>query len=263
MLSEALQMQQGHKRRNMAPLPGRSPSMRLRPVQRLARAATASYCQLRDFTEFSPSLRIARPYTMLWNRRLFSLARSVRTVIREGVPGDFVECGVWRGGASFLMADLLRRYQISDRRVWLFDSFRGLPAPTDLDGPAAADYVQAVDSPKYLDNCSASIEEVEAAAERLGLAPRIRTIKGWFDETLPQFRNNVGPIALLRVDADWHDSVLCCLESLYDQVSPGGFVIFDDYNDWDGCAIAVHEFLGARHLSHRLVNASDAWFRKC
>jgi hypothetical protein len=96
------------------------------------------------------------------------------------------------------------------------------------------------------------------SARDLGLSPYVRCLKGWFDETLPAHRERIGPIALLRIDADWYESVQCCLENLYDQVAAGGFVVFDDYYTYDGCAIAVHEFLGRRRLSHRIESELGA-----
>ncbi len=183
---------------------------------------------------------------------LIELAHQVLAILTTGIPGDFVECGVWRGGASFLIADLLRQAGVRDRKVWLFDSFEGLPAPDEIDGPAAMAYAKNTDSLRYFDNCRASLEEVQQAAMALELGSYTKFIKGWFDQTLPARRDQLGPIALLRIDCDWYSSVRCCLESLYDQVVDGGFVIIDDYYTYDGCAIAVHEFLAGRRLAHRI-----------
>src|SRR5437016_11334268 len=113
-------------------------------------------------------------------------------------------------------------------------------------------YTKNTDSRSYFDNCRASLQEVQRIATELGLASYTEFVKGWFEQTLPTNRDRVGPIAILRIDCDWYSSVQCCLENLYDQVVDGGFVIFDDYYAFDGCAVAVHEFLGKRGLSHRL-----------
>jgi O-methyltransferase len=200
--------------------------------------------------------------TMVPRSVLLRLARQVDAVLRQGVPGDLVECGVWRGGAALLMADRLRRMGDSSRRVWLIDSFEGLPSPEEVDGPTALEWTRNTSSVHYHDNCRASMREVEEAAAALGLRDRIEIVAGWFEETLPTVRAAIGPIALLRIDADWHASVRCCLEHLYDSVSPGGLVLIDDYDFWDGCAIAVHEFLGSRQLSHRIRHDGIAYFRK-
>ncbi len=193
-----------------------------------------------------------RPFTMVPSEWLVELSWQVRAVLAENIPGDFVECGVWRGGASFLMADVLRQDKAQNRSVWLFDSFEGMPPPDVIDGPAAMRWARDTDSPAYLDNIRASLEEVRAGAETLGVAPYLRFVKGWFEETLPAHRDRIGPITILRIDCDWYASVRCCLENLYDSVVDGGFIIFDDYYTNDGCAIAVHEFLGARSLPYRI-----------
>ena len=102
-----------------------------------------------------------------------------------------------------MMADVLRRAGVRDRKVWLFDSFEGLPAPEAIDGPAAATYVASAKSPWYFDNSRASLEEVRAAAVALGLETYIECVKGWVEETLPAHRGRIGTIALLRIDTDW------------------------------------------------------------
>jgi hypothetical protein len=222
------------------------------------------FASITEHRELDPMLARVRPYTMVSDDSLILLARLVRGVLGADVPGDFVECGVWRGGAAFLIADLLRRAGVRDRKVWLFDSFEGLPPPSEVDGEAALTYPTDKDNPWYFDNCRASLEEVNRAADRLGLSPFIECVKGWFDQTLPASRQRVGPIALLRIDCDWHASVRCCLNQLYDQVADGGVVVVDDYYHWVGCAIAVHEFLGERRLPNRLETDEPncVWIRK-
>jgi O-methyltransferase len=212
----------------------------------------------RELHELGPLLDRVRPYSMVPEFRLIQLARQVRTVLEANVRGDFVECGTWRGGAAFLMADLLREAGVQGRRVWLFDSFEGLPPADQIDGQRALDYSRDPD-PAW-DNCRASLEDVQRTASRLGLADHTVLVKGWFDETLPAHSERIGPIAILRIDADWYAGVRRCLDELYDQVAPGGLVIVDDYSDWEGCCIAVHEFLGERRLSHRLIAAGDVAF---
>jgi O-methyltransferase len=199
--------------------------------------------------------------SMVPGRSLAILSRQVDDLLKARVDGAFVGCGVWRGGASFVIADRLRRAK-SDRLVWMFDSFEGLPAPTEVDGPAALAYTKNTANPAYYDNCSASIEEVAASAKRLNLTDQVKLVKGWFNDTLPASRENIGPIALLRIDADWYQSVHCCLDQLYEQISPGGLVILDDYYTWDGCTLAVHDFLSEHRLSHRIREKGCAYFCK-
>lgn len=200
-----------------------------------------------------PSLDAVHGLTMVGPASLTSLGSHVLKVIDESIPGDLVECGVWMGGSSFLMADLLRRKGVKDRRVWMFDSFEGLPPPGELDGTEAEEYAAKTDSPIYWNNCEAPLDEVIASAQRLGLSSYIEPVKGWFDVTLPEYKEKIGPIAVLRLDGDWYDSIKTSLDNLYDQVSPGGFIFLDDYYRWEGCAKAVHDFLSERKLADRVV----------
>ncbi len=198
-------------------------------------------------------LAAVRPRTMLSYRRLSSLYDLCREAEREGVPGAFVECGVWRGGAGAVMAKVAG----PGRKTWLFDSFEGLPSPTAADGP---------DAPRWTGRCAAPIGEVERFLfGTLGLdRSRVFLRKGWFDATLPADRADVGPVALLRLDADWYESTRTCLGQLYDNVSPGGWIVVDDYGFWEGSRRAVDGFLAARGLRPeiRRIDRSGAWFRK-
>lgn len=235
----------------------------MRGPARVLRTIRREIAIWQEVQSLRPTLARIRPYSMVPEFGLIDLARHVRTVLAENVPGDFVECGTWRGGASFLMADLLKRANVRDRRVWLCDSFEGHRLPDDIDGPAALAYVQNTNDPEYRDNCRADLADVERTRQLLGLDTHTELVKGWFDSTLPAMRERMGTIALLRIDCDWHASVRCCLENLYDQVAEGGFVIFDDYFSYDGCAVAAHEFLGERRLSHRLhTEGGVAFLRK-
>lgn len=203
-----------------------------------------------------------QPYTMVPRAALRELAAQVAAVLAAGLPGDFVECGVWRGGSAFLMASVLRHFGVTGRKVWLCDSFQGLPPPDAVDGTAARSFAEGTLSSRERDNCRAELADVRAAAEALQLVLYVEFVEGWFDRTLPALRRRVDAIALLRIDADWHASVRCCLDNLYDAVVPGGLVVVDDYYSWEGCAVAVHEFLAARRLPHRIetvVGDDDAW----
>jgi hypothetical protein len=203
-------------------------------------------------------LQRIHPHTMVPREALIELARQVRTVIEQSIPGQLVECGAWRGGASFLMAEILKHAGVTDRRVWLFDSFEGIQPPAAIDGPSASAWARDKSGPMYFDNLRVGVEDAQRNADTLGLSSHTRLVKGWFDETLPATREQIGPIALLRIDADWHASVLRCLEQLYDQVAEGGLIVLDDYYTWDGCAVAIHEFLGRRSLPHRLETIGTA-----
>lgn len=210
---------------------------------------------------FASVVEKVRPYTMVTTDLLAELALQVQALLDYGVRGDLVECGVWRGGSSFLMAEVLRQVDVSDRTVWLFDSFEGLPPPADVDGAAALEYASQVQSGEHFDNCRVALEEVERTAAELGLARHTRFVKGWFEDTLPANRARVGCIALLRIDADWYSSVKCCLDNMYDQVVDGGLIVVDDYYVFDGCAKAVHDFLAERESIDRIGSIGDVGYQ--
>jgi len=191
---------------------------------------------------------------------LVDVANLVRVVLDQNVPGDLVECGVWQGGNAFLMAALLKQAGVRNRNVWLFDSFEGMPPVEEIDGAEAI--AEAHDENSFLspEKSKAPIEDVQRTAKELGLSSYTEFVKGWFSETLPPARDRLGPIALLHIDCDWYPSVKCCLDNFYDQVAEGAFFVLDDYYHYDGCTIAVHEFLGNRRLPYRLETVEGkAW----
>jgi hypothetical protein len=155
------------------------------------------------------------------------------------VPGCIIECGTWRGGMIAGIAELLG----PDRQYFLFDSYQGLPPAEAIDGRAAQAWQQNKDGEFYHDNCKAE-ESSARKAMTLSGARQVTVVKGWFNQTLPSF---VPPkIAILRLDSDWFESTLTCLEALYPHMSEEGVIILDDYYTWDGCSRAVHHYL-ARH----------------
>lgn len=199
---------------------------------RLVRSSRAmSFLRLhRKYREFTMA-----PAAVFW--------RNLRIVdANRHVQGCVVECGVWRGGMSAGMAEVLG----PSREYFLFDSFEGLPPAGELDGEAAKRWQADEGSPTYYDNCRADIDFADRAMRKSGV-PRYHLVKGWFEETLRAFVPPE-PIAVLRVDGDWYESTLTVLESLWKYLAPNGIVIIDDYYAWDGCSRAVHDFL-SRHQS--------------
>lgn len=195
-------------------------------------------------------------YSMAGRALLDHLQRCVETVLAERVPGDFIETGVWRGGACMLMQALLDMRNVSDRAVWLADSFAGLPPPVyEGDG-------------WDLSNCAylaVSEAQVRRNFARFGLLnERVKFLPGWFQETLPSAP--IDRLAILRLDGDLHSSTQCVLDNLYDRVSPGGFVIVDDYHAWPGCRRATDEFLAARDeapVLEEIDGTAVCWRRAC
>ncbi len=162
------------------------------------------------------------------------------------LQGAVVECGVWRGGVSACLAEVLG----NDRKYYLFDSFEGLPAAKEIDGDNAIEWQQRTDAPDYYNNCTAEIDWAKTAMKLSG-ASKYDIIKGWFCDTLPNF-NKKESIAILRLDGDWYESTMDCMVNLYPQVVVGGLILIDDYYAWDGCSRAIHDYLSKNNLTCRI-----------
>jgi O-methyltransferase len=176
--------------------------------------------------------------TMIGLRRLQTLQDCIVDVLRKKVPGDLVETGVWRGGATIFMRGVLKAYGDNNRIVWVADSFEGLPRPSPGLYPADAD------DKFYLSSrvLAVSLEEVKANFARYGLLDdQVRFLKGWFKDTLPTAP--IERLAILRLDGDMYESTIIALRSLYPKLSFGGYVLIDDYEPGlPGCVKAVHDF---------------------
>ncbi len=170
----------------------------------------------------------------------------------KDTKGCVVECGVWRGGMSASMAEVLG----NNRTYYLFDSFEGLPDAQEIDGKAALQWQKDKNAPNYFNNCAAEIEYAQKAMS-LSKVQRVEIIKGWFNETLPSAAINE-PIAVLRLDGDWYDSTMVCMENLYPKVNEGGLVLMDDYYFWDGFSKAIHDYLSKNKLPVRINQWSNS-----
>ena len=220
---------------------------------------------------FVHGLRISQPGSMLESIRTVRLIHKVKgntavlpyrlaTLYRltgeidvHAIPGDVVECGVYNGGSAAVMASVCARSP-QNRTIWLFDSFEGLPQPTEKDGAEAQTCGWW---------CHGDLSKVQTIFGRMRIPEsRFRVIKGWFQDTFPAVQ--IGDIALLHIDADWYDSVKLCLERFYDSVQPGGYVVIDDYGHWEGCRRAIDEFLRDRGIDITLtrVDYTGRYFLK-
>lgn len=174
-------------------------------------------------------------------------------LVRRQVPGCFVECGIAQGGSAALIAQVAVS-EGQDRHCWFFDSFEGLPKPTedDFDQGETGRHVR----PLPRGSCLGTYEQVSRLLfDTMKLQRNVATlVKGWFQDTLSVTVDQMGSIALLRIDGDWYASTRCCLEHFYDEITPGGYVIVDDYFSCFGARRATDEFLRNRGIKAKLVS---------
>lgn len=179
--------------------------------------------------------------TMSGLRRLANLRACTESVIADQVPGDLIETGVWRGGSTIYMRAILKAYGIEDRTVWVADSFQGLPPP---DERFPADQRSKLHTYSRL---AISEEQVRENFRRYDLLDdQVRFLPGWFEDTLADAP--ISSLAVLRLDGDLYSSTIVALEALYDKLSPGGYLIIDDYGAVPACAKAVEDFRGERKI---------------
>jgi len=184
--------------------------------------------------------------TMVGPKRLDNIQACVETILADGVPGDLIETGVWRGGATIFMRALLKVHDVDDRDVWVCDSFAGLPPP-DPNVPADQGDIHS-----ELDFLAIPLEIVKANFEKYGmLDDRVHFVKGFFEQTLKDVP--VERLALMRLDGDMYSSTMAALEPLYPKLSPGGFCIIDDYG-LPPCAKAVEDYRKAHGIDAELVD---------
>jgi len=200
----------------------------------------------------------SRAHTMVGIPRLDNIRQCVEEVLAAGIPGDLIETGVWRGGASIFMRGILKAHGVKDRVVWVADSFAGLP-PADF-----AKYPQE-SSAQFERHAELAIplDEVQRNFGRYGLLDdQTRFLKGWFRDTLPSAP--IGSLALMRLDGDMYESTMDALMHLYPKLSRGGFVIIDDYNVVPACNAAVEDFRKAQGIAGEifLIPACGAYWRK-
>lgn len=211
--------------------------------------------------EFKELVEIVRPYTMVWDERLFALFQLAKQVCALDIRGNFVECGVAAGGSSGLLSAVIKRYSKSPRLLYACDSYEGMPAPTAEDVSGAQ---RAEDTGWGTGTCAASESSVREICTKLGSVHLLRTVKGYFQNTLPQVRSEIGPIAFLHLDGDWYESTRAILQNLYAQVVPGGVMQVDDYNHWEGCRKAIHEFEATQGVRFNIqkMDGPGVWFQK-
>jgi O-methyltransferase len=186
-------------------------------------------------------------HTMIGVKRLDNIEQLFLSIVREGIPGDLMECGVCRGGSVVFMRGLLEAHEVQDRNVWAADSFAGLPRPT-----ARQDVEFGLDlSRERRPMLAVDLETVQRTFEAYGLLDnRVKFLEGWFKDTLPSAP--IERLALLRLDGDLYESTMDALLALYDRLVPGGYLIVDDLFV-PTCRQAVDEFRAARSIDEPVV----------
>mgnify|MGYP001547072112 FL=1 len=207
-----------------------------------------------DFDELTTRIfNTVNPYTMTSPERVAALVEAVRYVVANRIPGDFVECGVWRGGSSMAAALALKELGDVSRELWLYDTYEGMSAPTGEDVDVAGQSADAKFSQRQLTEdssewCRSPIDDVRQNLESTGYpADKVHFVKGKVQDTIPGTMP-AGPVAILRLDTDWYESTRHEMQHLYPALVKGGVLILDDYGYWQGARKAVDEYFTTHNI---------------
>jgi O-methyltransferase len=215
------------------------------PGYRLRQSLRRAACVLPGTSRYP----LVADHTWLPPARLKALEQHVAYIERQRVPGAVVECGVAAGGSAAVLGMALDRWA-SQRALYLFDTFEGLPAPSEND----PDYEKAV---QWTGQCRGTLEDVQSFFAELRMSKtRLKFVPGLFQDTLPQ--TATGSIALAHLDGDWYESTLTCLKAVWPQLSVGGVMQLDDYGTWQGCRTATDEFFAALKDSISIAPIDDS-----
>ena len=186
-------------------------------------------------------------YTMIGTKRMDNIRFCVENVLRNNVEGDFIETGVWRGGAVIFMRALLHAFGNKKKKVWVADSFAGLPKPNTSKYPAdEGDDLYTVEQLRiFIDDVKANFRQFDLLDDQVGF------LKGWFKDTLPDAP--IDRLSLIRLDGDMYESTMDGLVNLYPKLSPGGFIIIDDYGAIPACAKAVQDYRDEHSISEEIM----------
>jgi len=225
--------------RALGPLGYEVKKIKRKPV-RMPAELTPEECAIVDYVKL-------RNLSMVSYQRLFATAMACKYVIDRNIEGDFVECGVWRGGNAIVAAAIFDLYQVK-RKVWLFDTFKGMTSPTEVDAnlsdgrSATAQYLENQRS-DHNDWAYASLDDVkENFRGKNLLSDNIIFVQGDVGTTLDNEANIPIQISVLRLDTDWYESTKKELEVLYPRIPFGGCIIMDDYGAWSGAKKATDEY---------------------
>jgi len=215
------------------------------PGYRLRQSIRRAVCVLPGTSRYP----LVTEHTFLPPARLKALEQHVAYIERQRIPGVVVECGVAAGGSAAVLGMALDRWA-SKRALYLFDTFEGLPAPSEND----PDYDRAV---QWTGQCRGTLEDVQALFKRLRMTTdRLKFVQGLFQNTVPQ--TETGGIALAHLDGDWYESTLTCLKAVWPRLTVGGVLQLDDYGTWQGCRTATDEFFAGLQSSISMARIDDS-----
>lgn len=204
--------------------------------------------------------KAVKPYTMTSPERVNALIDAVNYIIKNKIEGAMVECGVWKGGSTMAMALTLKNLGTENREIFLYDTFSGMTAPSDMDvsinGTTAHDEFTKTKTSEDSSNwCLSTLEEVKKNVYSTGYTKeKIHFIEGKVEDTIPN--NMPTEIALLRLDTDWYESTKHELTYLFPRLSKNGVLIIDDYGHWEGAKKAVDEYIADQNV-RILLNRID------
>ena len=224
--------------------------------------------------EATDCIQVVQNHTMLSKRRLVTLFQQAAYCERFEIPGAFVECGVWKGGAAGMMALASKRMGQGRRHLHMFDAYQEICEPdARFDGEKALTEVRELTGRSGQDKGDlrpltgiydslggpGTLEENRELLEnRIGYPPDLLHYHvGWFQDTIPAVHEKIGPIAILRLDGDWYASTRICLEFLFDKVVSGGIIIIDDYGTYEGCRLALDEYMAEQNIRAYLCSVDS------
>jgi O-methyltransferase len=209
-------------------------------------------------------LMMSKPYSMTPPMRIINTIRAVEHVVKNKIPGSFVECGVWKGGNTMAALQMMLLMGEHTREVYLYDTFEGMAKPTEVDvrindGASAQSMLEAeIKTTESHMWCYSPLDQVKNDVNKVGYPQDLLTfIKGKVEDTIPKTMPT--QISVLRLDTDWYESTIHELEYLYPLLSPGGILIIDDYGCWNGCRKAVDEYFAKLNIIPELIVVPDDW----